>query len=386
MAKPLRIAYSFAFTLGDPGIGTTALHQVRGLIERGHEVTVCCTSLSAPLEGAARIVTTLTLAGRRIPHRALGGLNAFRYHDFRVARTVARGSFDIVHCWPRATLATARAARERGAKVVREAPNTHTAHAYETVARELETLGLPPARGHSHAGDARILALEEAEFRTADLVLAPSEFVRQTFLERGFEPDRLALHQYGCDVSRFAGPRQPSGDGRLTALFVGRCEPRKGLHYALDAWLASGAAEHGRLVICGSFYPGYRELLRDRLAHPSVEVAGFVPDPAPLMRASDVLLAPSIEEGSALVTYEAQAAGCVLLASDAAGARCEHLVHGLIHPARDVETLTEHVRMVDRDRDLLERLRSASVARREELDWARAAEVLEGVYLDLLSR
>ena len=47
------------------------------------------------------------------------------------------------------------------------------------------------------------------------------------------------------------------GEG-LRAVFVGRCEPRKGLHYALEAWIESGAAERGTFTICGNFYPGYR--------------------------------------------------------------------------------------------------------------------------------
>ena len=87
----------------------------------------------------------------------------------------------------------------------------------------------------------------------------------------------------------------------------------------------SGAADSGgRFVICGSFEPGYRRLLEPLLAHPSVEVDGFVADPASLMRESDVLVLPSLEEGSALVTYEAQACGCVLAVSEATGARCRN--------------------------------------------------------------
>ena len=34
------------------------------------------------------------------------------------------------------------------------------------------------------------------------------------------------------------------------------------------------------MIVCGDFYPGYRELLSSWLAHPSVEVKGFRPTPA----------------------------------------------------------------------------------------------------------
>jgi glycosyltransferase involved in cell wall biosynthesis len=270
---------------------------------------------------------------------------------------------------------------------VREAPNSHTAYAYERVAEELERLGLPQAAGHSHTTDEAALALEEREYEAVDLVAVPSEFVRRTFLERGVPAGKLGLHQFGFDEGRFPPPAapRPAGEG-LRALFVGSAEPRKGLHYALEAWRASGAAERGTFTICGSFYPGYDELLREPLAHASVRVEGFVSDVAALMRESDVLVLPTVEEGSALVTYEAQASGCVPVVSDAAGARCTHLEDGLVHEAGDVRTLAEHLRLLDGDRELLERLRAATLARRAELTWEQGARELESLYRELLAR
>jgi glycosyltransferase involved in cell wall biosynthesis len=169
-------------------------------------------------------------------------------------------------------------------------------------------------------------------------------------------------------------------------VFVGRCEPRKGLHYALESWIASGAAERGTFVVCGRFYPGYRELLEPLLSHPSVRVVGWVDDPGRLMRESDVFLFPSIEEGSAFVTYEAQASGCALVVSDATGARCEHMAEGLVHEAGDQATLTEHLRLLDGDPDLLQTLRANAVAARPRLTWAYSAEEIAGLYRELLAR
>ena len=48
--------------------------------------------------------------------------------------------------------------------------------------------------------------------------------------------------------------------------------------------------------------------------------SGYLADVSGEMRNTDVLVLPSIEEDSALVTYVARASGCVLLVSDAAGA------------------------------------------------------------------
>jgi D-inositol-3-phosphate glycosyltransferase len=386
----MRVLYSFPDGLGAPGIGTTARHQVEGLLDQGIDVSVWCTSLHGALPRATRIVTTLQVAGVRIPHRALGGGDrAYRYHDRRVAAALRRrrGEIDVVHVWPRAGLHTARAARELGIRVVREAPNTHTGYAFDAVRRECELLGIAPPSGHSHTFDTRRLEHEEAEYAAADVILCQSEFSRATFVQRGVPAAKVAVHQNGTDIDRFRPQVAPRPVGRpLTALFAGRLEPRKGLHYALRAWARSGAGERGgRFVVCGEFVPGYRDVVAPLLEDPSVDVRGYVPDLSQLMRESDVFVLPSVEEGSALVTYEAQACGCVLAVSDATGARCEHRRTGLVHAARDVDALAGHLRELDRDPALLQRLRAATIARLDELTWDRSAREQAGVYAAALA-
>lgn len=389
-AGRIRVLYSFPDRLGGAGIGTIAFHQVRGAIDQGFDVILYCTSIHRELVGVNRIVKTLSVGGVRIPHRAFGRERSYRYHDWRVSLALQRlKGIDVVHCWPKACIQTFKMGRRLDIKTVREVPNTHTAYAFEAVAREMEKLGLKPLAGHSHTYVPEVLVREQEEYRLADRLLIPSDFSRRTFLQRGVPPEKLELHQYGFDPRCFF----PSVDGKaaatserpLRALFAGRCEARKGLHYALEAWLASGVAERGgRFVICGDFVPGYRSALGPRLEHPSVEIRGFVGDLGAVMRESDIFVFPSIEEGSALVTYEAQACGCVLVVSDAAGARCVHGTHGLVHSAGDVPTLTEHIQLLDRDRTLLGRLREGALSASRGLTWGRAAEELAGVYRRLV--
>ena len=168
-------------------------------------------------------------------------------------------------------------------------------------------------------------------------------------------------------------------------LFVGVCAVRKGLHYALEAWLRSPASKEGTFLIAGEFLPSYQEKLASMLSHPSVEVLGHRNDVPELMRKSDILVLPSIEEGSALVTSEARGSGCVLLVSDAAGAICAHLENALVHRAADVEALSHHMTMLNDDRGLLERLRAASLRTVSEITWAAAGVKLLQVYREVLA-
>jgi len=240
--------------------------------------------------------------------------------------------------------------------------------------------------GHEHEYNARYLRQEESEYALTDHLLCPSDFVAQTFRNRGFPEEKLCRHQYGCDDAIFFPGQQDSmPDKGLTVLFAGGCAPRKGLHYALHAWLKSGAQKNGTFLIAGEFIPGYAEKLSEQLGHPSVKRLGHRRDLAELMRRSDVLVLPSVEEGSALVTMEARGCGCVLLVSDASGAICQHMENGLVHRARDVATLTEHFALLSRDADLLRKLRAASLRSKNQITWTAAGRKLLSVYQECLS-
>ncbi|WP_127792795.1 glycosyltransferase family 4 protein [Agromyces sp. LHK192] len=375
----LRILYSFPHPIGAPGIGWTAWNQVVELIADGHEVHVVAAAFAKPVDGAASRHTTMSIAGRRVPHRLLGGDRAYDLHDRRAERLLRRLAPDIVHGWPLGCRRTCESARELGIASVREAPNTHTAHAYAVVAREIELLGIEMPHGASHTFNSERLAIEEREWAAATAVLAPSETVANTFAERGLAPERLLRHRYGARPE--PGPvaeRRP--DRPFTAVFLGRGEPRKGLHHALRAWLSSSACDGGRFLIHGSLVPAYRESLQAMLDHPSVEYRGFADDPRAVLADADVLLLPTVEEGSALVTYEAQLAGCVPLVSTAAGALLTDSVHGLLHRPGDVATLAAQLDRLSADPAALARMRANALAHAEELTWAAANVTLVGAY------
>jgi glycosyltransferase involved in cell wall biosynthesis len=120
------------------------------------------------------------------------------------------------------------------------------------------------------------------------------------------------------------------------------------------------------------------------LRHPSIEERGFIQNVAEVLSEADILVLPSIEEGSALVTYEARGAGCCLLASDAAGAVGTHGVDVLFHESGNVAQLTEQLRTLNTDSARLAELKRRSLAAAETLTWAYAARVLLNVYRNLV--
>ena len=386
--RRIRVLYSFPHKLGAGRICYTAWQQVNGLAEAGAEVLVFPGTVHRPLT-AGHVATCPTLAfGKiRIPYRLLGSMRACALHDRIVARRIEKMavSVDIIHTWPLGALQTLKTAARLGIPTVLERPNAHTRYAYQVVQQECARVGVHLPPGSEHAFRKEWLAREEAEYKLADRLLCPSDFVASTFLDQGFSPDRLVRHQYGYDPHVYF-PSEGHRDSTrgLTVLFAGLCAVRKGLHYALEAWLSSPAHRTGKFVIAGEFLPAYAEKLSPMLSHASVQVLGHREDLPSLMRRSDILVLPSIEEGSALATSEARGSGCVLLVSEAAGAICRHMENALVHHVGDVEALARHITMLHEDRGLLERLRIASLRSVQEITWSAAGTRLLKVYNQVL--
>lgn len=386
--QPVRVLYSFPHKIGASRICYTAWQQVNGLASAGAEVLAFPGAVQRPLPESVRTYPTLARGKLRIPYRLLGLMRACALHDHIVARRLERlaGQIDIVHTWPLGALKTLKTAERLGIPTVLERANAHTRFAYEVVRQECDRLGVALPPEHEHAFNADILHKEEQEYRLAYRLLCPSDFVVQTFLDRGFDREQLARHIYGFDERVFfPTPRSHDANKGLTVLFVGVCAVRKGLHYALEAWLKSPAHHDGTFLIAGDFLPQYREKLSSLLAHPSVKVLGHRNDVPDLMRGSDILVLPSIEEGFGLVCTEAMGCGCVPLVSDACTDICKHLTNALVHRAGDTTALSEHLTMLWKDRSLLARLRSEALNGLPAITWTAAGVKLLEVYRAVIS-
>ncbi len=382
--RPLRILYSFPHTLGRPGISTTAFYQVRSLIDAGFAVTVHCTSLAADLTGAARVVETMVTADRRVPHRAIGVRRAYGYHDWRTARELATHpyAYDAVHAWPRGCIRTLDTARRIGIPGLREVCSPHSRSACAVAEQEAAACGIELPRGHAHRGTAGHLRREDDEYAMAGRLLCPSDYVVRTFTEHGVSADRLIRHAYGYDPARFFPTDIPPAPARpFTMVFAGRGEPNKGLHYALRAWRDAGTP--GELLICGVIMPEYRASLGELLHQRGVRELGFVDDLGALFRSADALVLPSVTEGSALVTLEAAACGCVPVISDACGAPTRHLVDGLVHQATDTAQLVDHIKLLVNDPATLAKLRQGCLDARGDHTWDSAGNRLAEIYREV---
>ena len=386
--KSVRVLYSFPLRLGADRVCYTAWQQINSIATAGANVLAFPASIFKPVTEGVKVSPTLARGNLRLPYKIVGTMRACALHDRVVAHRLKKlvGQIDIVHAWPLGALVTLKAARDLGIPTVLERCNAHTGFAMEVVQKECDRLGVVLPPDHEHAYNAQKLRKEEEEYRLATRLLCPSEFVVKTFVDKGYPREQLARHIYGYDEKVYYPTNEPRDPNRgLTMISVGVCAVRKGLHYALEAWLKSPASKNGTFLIAGEFLPAYQEKLAGMLAHPSVEVLGHRNDVGQLVRKSDILVLPSIEEGFGLVITEAMGSGCVPLASEACTEICDHMKTGLVHRVGDVEALTQHITMLHENRDLLERLRTAGLKAAPSVTWTAAGRMLLDVYRETIS-
>ena len=172
-------------------------------------------------------------------------------------------------------------------------------------------------------------------------VVAVSAEERSTGLNAlGIGAARIRVIPNGVDISRFApdGPVATRTDEPLL-VSVGRLSYQRGPDTAVAALALMRTPEARlRLVGEGDDLPSIERQVRALGLTARVELPGFRPDPAPDLRAADVVMIPSRYDGMALVLLEAMACGAAIVATDVAGASALDGA-GILVPPADPEAL-----------------------------------------------
>jgi starch synthase len=211
------------------------------------------------------------------------------------------------------------------------------------------------------------------ELGLADVVVVGSSFAAASF-HGVVESNRLVVVPYGVDTTAFspAGGAGPSKS--LRVLFAGQLSQRKGIAYLLEAMKLVDPTRIrlelvGPVVGSGRWLARYEGLFK--------RVAGVPRSAMPdIYRQADVLVLPSLAEGSALVVLEAMASGLPVIITPHVGADAvSHGTEGLVVPIRSSEGIAAALQTLSDDPQLREQMGHAARARALEFDWCRFREV-----------
>jgi glycosyltransferase involved in cell wall biosynthesis len=200
----------------------------------------------------------------------------------------------------------------------------------------------------------------------ADLLIAPSLFIKSVFTRHGYDPERLLHMPYGVDPPEGSiTPVPVGGREQVTFGFFGSVNPQKGLEVLVSAFREC-RGDRLRLQVRGnmSHFPKYAARVRS-LAETDPRVLFRGPyahgELAEALSAIDVLVVPSVwYENTPFVVLEAFSAGRPVIASDLGGLSelVQHDKNGCTFKAGDPGDLLEVLTRFQDDPDLLQRLAS----------------------------
>jgi glycosyltransferase involved in cell wall biosynthesis len=234
--------------------------------------------------------------------------------------------------------------------------------------------------------DEWLVERELREYDECDLIVVPSTFSYQTFLDRGIPARKLALVPYGVDI-KFFTPRQRK-DTTFRVLYLGALSLRKGIPYLMEAIASLDLSDH-EVWLAGPIRPEARPFLRDmegRYRYFGVLKRDEIPS---YLSKGSVLVLPSIEEGLALVQAQAMACGLPVIASENTGARdlFTDSVEGFIVPPRDARAIREKIRLLYDHPEVLGRMSHAAASRVRALGgWSHYGDLITEAYARLLAR
>ncbi len=275
-------------------------------------------------------------AWNRIPPGVKPDVNLqYWFHDRfdQAASQRISDGIDLYVGWSSFSERGLRRAQSMGAKTILERGSAHIECQRDILQEEYERFDVRSQLPHP-----QIVAKEKREYAIADYISVPSEFVKRTFLDKGFPESKMIKIPYGVSLDSFQ--QVPKQDSIFRVIFVGSMSLRKGVHYLLQAF-AELRLPDAELWLVGIKQPEIETFFRKYQG--SFRYFGHVAQArlSQYYSQSSVFAMCSLEEGMAMVQAQAMACGLPLICTTNTGG--EDLitdgVEGFVIPIRDVEAL-----------------------------------------------
>lgn len=279
-------------------------------------------------------------------------------------------------------LSSCNYANKIGKITIVEVVNSHVEYQENLLREEHKSLNLAWEPFHKKDKERRL-----KEYDAADYILLPSEFVKQSFLAKGFLEEKLLRVPYGFTIPAQKTNNNAKVHTTFNVLYVGSISVRKGVRYLIEAFKMLEIANK-KLTIVGPMeqISGIEGLMITN----DIEYAGVLKG-AYLEKAyqsADVFCLPTIEDGYGLVLGEALSYGLPLITTTNSGGidLISEGIEGFIVAIRDAAAIHEKLKLLSTDSELLAKMKLAATNKASSMNgWDASGiilcEKLETVFL-----
>lgn len=219
------------------------------------------------------------------------------------------------------------------------------------------------------------LEIAADEVALADCFLVASSFTRKSLLACGVEENKIIFCQYGIhygeeeNFSRKSTIRDANDNYRLKCIFIGNVTQKKGI-YNIFRMIQNKDCDDFSFCFVGAYDKTdcYIERMQEKCEFTGHVTKTEVQD---RLARADVLIFPTLCDGFGFVVLEALHAGVPVICSVNAGA-CDIIVQGIngfiIKPG-DIDQMYEWLRMLYKNRNMLECLKANAKETAKKYTW-----------------
>ena len=174
-----------------------------------------------------------------------------------------------------------------------------------------------------------LIKRENESIRSACKIICPSDFIKKYLVSKlNIDDSFVSICPFGVDLEFFTPLRDKKINSTVNFGFLGQISERKGLKYLLQAF-QDNKFKDCNLYIGGEIQKTNIDFAIDDYNQSNIKFLGKIKQ-LDFFEKIDILVHPSLIEGSAKVIYEAMAAGVVPIATKNSGSIIDNNIDGLI--------------------------------------------------------
>ena len=236
-----------------------------------------------------------------------------------------------------------------------------------------------------------IIEKEKKEYELADYIMVPSEFAKKTFLEKGFNENKIIKNSYGVDLEEFKPDNSiRNSESKFRIIYTGTVSVRKGIMYLLEVF-DDLKLENTELLIIGNIEEDLNKVLKKYKSNKKIIFKKSVKQSElkKFYDISHVFVTCSIEEGLSMVQIQAMSSGLPVICTINSGGQeiVDEGVDGFVLPIRDKLRLKDKILFLYNNRNIcIEMGKKAQKKAFKHFSWEKYGQRAITIYQDLLNR
>ncbi len=276
------------------------------------------------------------------------------YFDKKASELIDFEDLDILIGWSSFSLNSFKIAQKFKCLKILERGSTHIEYQNEIVKEEYKIHNLKPVLTSDF-----VIKKELEEYKIADYITVPTEFAKQTFIDRGINESKLIKIPYGVNINHFdkkSENNQMHNNVSFRIIYTGAVSVRKGVIYLLKAYDGLNLKD-SELLIIGNIDKELIPIVKKFRKNKKIKFISSRKQSElyKYYQISDLFVTCSIEEGLSMVQLQAMSSGLPVICTRNSGGEeiIDNNVDGFILPIRDTEILKTKIKYLYENKNIL---------------------------------